>query len=168
MGCRSFIRVGSSARLCWQAELYTGAIDCIDHGSKRVGEDGAPVVAGILASPTPLSRRSDILLAQANAALTNALDGFEVPSESVRCCVQQVPLVQQFTRAVLIMQSSHPQPHATHCRLSATACAVHRGGMVVGGGAWRYLSKHAWCIMSRVLLLLCFVMSHRSPWRRRS
>ncbi len=116
--------------MCWQAELYTGAIDCIDHGSKRVGEDGAPVVAGILASPTPLSRRSDILLAQANAALTNALDGFEVPSESVR-----------------VLNTCTPAYTSCACRavsISLSACAVHRGGMVVGGGAWRYLSKQAW------------------------
>jgi hypothetical protein len=71
-----------SLLLPWQAELYTGAIDCIDHGSKRAGEEGV-AAPGSLASPTPLTRRSDVLLGQANAVLTNALDGYEVPTESV-------------------------------------------------------------------------------------
>ncbi len=138
---RSFVLLGSFLHLCWQAELYTGAIDCIDHGSKRVGEDGAPVVAGILASPTPLSRRSDILLAQANAALTNALDGFEVPSESVRAFNRR-HLHDSLYACTIIMQSLHHyQP------------AGHRDGMVAGGGAWRYLSPLAQQFTRAVLIM---------------
>ncbi len=63
-----------------KAELYTGRIDSIDHGSKRLGDDGSSPAA----HPPHLPRRSDVALTHATAVLTNAIDGYHVPSESVR------------------------------------------------------------------------------------
>ncbi len=61
-----------------------GTIDCLDRTKTRSGED-AVSPGGPLPSPLQVSlpRRSDNALVQATAVLNNALDGYELPLDSV-------------------------------------------------------------------------------------